>query len=68
MDAVIINKKRLRKSIDERGMQMSELFARLGTGERSWYRWKRDGFPRLAVCAICYVLGVTEKWLTGGRK
>jgi hypothetical protein len=62
-----INVAKLSKVMNTKGITRSKLLIELGDiSEGTWYRWKREGFPQIAILAIAQVLDVKASELTKG--
>lgn len=62
-----VNLEKLDKAIEAAGISRWELLGTLGNiSEGTWYRWRREGFPTMAILAICYVLGTSEEAICNG--
>lgn len=62
-----INKTKLVEAMEVAGVSRYHAFDRLGISEPTWYRWQRDGFPTMAILALCHILRVEEEAITDGE-
>ena len=60
-------KTKILEAMDAAELSRYQVFDRLGISEPTWYRWQRDGFPKIAILALCHVLGVEEGAISDGK-